>query len=66
VSLPADVARCPGVDWDPFGVQPDCLGCIRRTQGIADYTAGAKVAWMEPPANVNPCPERLEPKRAKG
>jgi hypothetical protein len=62
MSLPADIARCPGVDWDPFGVEPHCLDCARRTEGIRDYMAGARVVWMEAPL-VMPCPERLEPKK---
>lgn len=62
MSLPNDVARCSGKDWDPFGVEPDCLDCARRLEGIRDYVAGAPVAWMEPPKE-SPCPERLEPKQ---
>lgn len=68
-TLPASVARCPGQkrevqpgDW-PFPAQADCcVYCERRRQGIADYMAGAKVEWMEPP-KVTPCPEQLRPKR---
>jgi hypothetical protein len=38
------------------------LRCARRTEGIRDYAAGAKVEWMLPPGTV-PCSERLEPKK---
>lgn len=62
MSLPADIARCPGEMWPGFGHQPQCIDCARRTEGISDYMAGAKVAWMEPPKET-PCPERLEPKQ---
>jgi hypothetical protein len=69
MSLPASVARCPGQqrqhqpgDW-PFPSQADsCVYCERRRQGIADYMAGAKVEWMDPPKET-PCPEQLRPKR---
>jgi hypothetical protein len=67
--LPAEIARCPGQprevksgEWPFPSQQQDCLGCARRTEGIRDYIAGAKVAWMEAPKDV-PCPERLEPKK---
>jgi hypothetical protein len=62
VSLPRDIARCPGEMWPVFGHQPPCIDCARRTEGIRDYMAGAKVAWMEPPKET-PCQERLEPKK---
>jgi hypothetical protein len=63
MSLPREIARCPGMRGEawPFPRQ-DCLGCARRTEGIRDYMLGAAVAWMEPPKEA-PCPERLEPKK---
>jgi hypothetical protein len=67
--LPADVARCPGQErevkdgeWPFPSQQPYCIGCARRTEGIRDYVAGAKVAWMSAPKEV-PCPEMLETKK---
>lgn len=69
MTLPASIARCPGMpreqtgDW-PFPQQtPDCLmQCERRRQGIADYMAGQQVVWMQPP-QPGPCDEQLRPKR---
>jgi hypothetical protein len=69
MTLSPAIPRCPGQprkvapsEW-PFPSQsPECFGCARRTQGIADYMAGADVAWMEAP-NVTPCPERLGMKK---
>lgn len=68
MSLPANVARCPGEMYVPptmdFACQPaECRTCARRAVGIADYMAGAKVQWMEP-SGKTPCPDRLEPKHA--
>jgi hypothetical protein len=67
VSLPADIARCPGEMYVPptmdFAcMSSECNDCARRTEGVRDYMAGAQVAWMVPPGKV-PCPERLEPKK---
>jgi hypothetical protein len=70
VSLPNDIARCPGqtVPAGPEAAWPfperreDCLGCARRTEGIRDYLAGARVAWMHAPQEF-PCSEKLEPKK---
>jgi hypothetical protein len=65
MSLPADIARCPGIPCTNalgWTTHHECVNCARRTEGIRDYMAGANVAWMEPPTEA-PCPERLEPKR---
>lgn len=70
MTLPPSVPRCPGKlrevqagEWPFPPLQEDCLlRCARRRQGIADYMAGAKVEWMNPPKE-SPCPELLEPKR---
>jgi hypothetical protein len=71
MTLPSSVARCPGqitanvTDAWPFPREmPDCLTCARRTQGIADYMAGAKVEWMKPPLET-PCPEKLAHKQKR-
>lgn len=53
MSLPADFARCPGMDWDPFGVQPECLSCA-RLQG--EDRPG--MVWVEPPQRM-PCENRI-------
>jgi hypothetical protein len=29
-TLPYDYARCSGQEWEPFGVQPQCIDCLRR------------------------------------
>lgn len=71
MSLPASVHRCPGQnravpagEW-PFPRQAaECHRCERRRQGIADYMAGAKVEWMQPPTET-PCPEILRPKEKR-
>jgi hypothetical protein len=61
--LPAEIARCPGKVWPPFGNEQECIDCARRTEGVRDYMQGARVVWLDrPPAEV-PCQERLEPKR---
>jgi hypothetical protein len=67
MNLARDIARCPGEMYVPptmdFACLPaECKDCERRTQGIADYMAGADVAWMTPPGKV-PCPMRMEPKK---
>lgn len=69
MTLPASVARCPGLqrpqgEWPFPGQHPDCLrDCARRRQGIADYMAGEQVVWMEPPKEPGPCGEILRAKR---
>lgn len=70
MSLPRDIARCPGRERQvPEGEWPfprydaDCLlHCERRRQGIADFMTGADVVWMEPPKET-PCPEILRSKK---
>lgn len=78
-TLPASVARCPGVQnvnqaaW-PFprsnhigGVNEmvhGCEDCARRTQAVADYMAG-RFGAVEwmVPPNEAPCAEQLRAKR---
>jgi hypothetical protein len=54
MSLPRDIARCPGAEWEPFGVQPYCLDCARRQQDDDE-----SLVWIDPP-DAEPCPMRLE------
>lgn len=66
MSLPRDIARCPGEMYIPptmdFACMPaECQECARRSEGVRDYMAGADVVWMVPPGKA-PCPDRLEPK----
>lgn len=44
MTLPNDIARCPGAGSDAEGWREGCDTCARRTAGGGDY-----VAWMEPP-----------------
>lgn len=69
MTLPRDIARCPGEMYVPptmyFACLPDeCMRCARRIAGIGDYMHGADVVWMVPPGKT-PCPERLEPKEKR-
>ncbi len=64
MSLPADIARCPGNGTKRGEPDGDCLSCARRQAGIADYIAGKSCDWMEPPEQV-PCPDRLTPKEPR-
>jgi hypothetical protein len=52
--IPNDVAHCPGMPWQDFGVQPECLSCARYQP---DET-GDRVVWMAPPESM-PCEMRL-------
>lgn len=69
MSLPSDVARCPGKrrvtqpgEW-PFPTQMDeCVNCARRIAGLSAYLHSEDVQWMTPPA-AEPCAEKLEPKK---
>ena len=68
MTLPASIERCPGRQpqaWPFPGTQQanPCDDCARRRQGIADYMAGANVAWFDKPPSETPCPEQLKPKR---
>ena len=44
MSLPSDVARCPGVGDDTDGWREGCEGCQRRTSPASD-----QAWWMTPP-----------------
>jgi hypothetical protein len=48
MTLPADVARCPGVGSDSEGWREGCSDCLRRT----DRTDHPRVSHMAPPAVV--------------
>lgn len=67
MTLPREIARCPGQWYELAGigrtVLPQCLDCARRLAAIADYVAGVDVEWMEPGAET-PCPQRLEVRAA--
>lgn len=56
--LPADVARCDGRAWPGFGIEPECIDCLRRTDRI-DHP---RQVWMAPPAQV-PCQMRIAEER---
>jgi hypothetical protein len=56
MSLPLSVERCPG---RPAGTSQECVGCMRRQQGISDYVNAVRgVVWLEP-GEETPCPQRL-------
>lgn len=60
--LPADIHRCIGQGTAQGEPRLDCLDCARRKQGIADYMAGVRCWWMEPPTQ-QPCPEFMEERK---
>ena len=53
MSLPADVARCPGKrdedEWPFKGDYEQCLDCLRRLEGVHAYVHASPVLWMRPP-----------------
>lgn len=51
--LPADVARCQGVELDNGDWRADCRDCLRRT----DRSNFPQQAWIAP--DVRPCPMRI-------
>ncbi len=51
--LPADVARCSGVE-DGDDLRADCKTCLRRT----DRSYFPQVNWIGAP-DVQPCPMRI-------
>lgn len=59
MSLPNDVARCSGKQWDPFGVIPECIDCQRR-ESASTVVNMRRTVWMEPPQQ-EPCPLRIPP-----
>lgn len=46
--LPADVARCPGVEYDDGHFREGCETCLRRT----DRSHFPQQVWMAPPAII--------------
>lgn len=58
MSLPNDIARCPGVGNDTEGWREGCDTCQRRT----DRTKGDRIPHMTPPTIiVFECPWLIEP-----
>jgi hypothetical protein len=57
--MTTDGARCPGQEWEPFGLQPQCMDCARQ-QTEDDGSS----AWIEAPTG-DPCPQRLSPNGTK-
>lgn len=47
MTLPNDIARCPGVGSDAEGWREGCERCARRTA-----TGGERTPWMTPPPIV--------------
>lgn len=61
MTLPNDVARCPGVGSDADGWREGCADCMRRTSPAR----GDWVANMAPPPIIALfCEYRIEPKDA--
>jgi hypothetical protein len=61
MNLPADVARCPGVQSEGQW-REGCEDCLRRTAAPIDHP---RVAHMAPPDFiVGECPSRIPPKEA--
>ena len=59
-TIPADIARCPGVGSDSEGWRDGCDVCLRRTAAPTDHP---RVSHMQPPAvMVFECEFLIEPK----
>ena len=56
MSLPRDIARCPGVGDDFDGWREGCEDCQRRTDPGGDYTPH----MAPPPIIVFECEHRIE------
>lgn len=63
MSLPNDVARCPGVRQFEYSQEallinrhPECRDCLRRTSPGGEYTP-----HMDPPRFTTTCPYRIAP-----
>ena len=57
-NLPADVARCSGVEDEDGNWRDGCTDCLRRT----DRSFFPQAAWMEPPEHVVfECEARIAP-----
>ena len=54
MTLPHDIARCPGVGSDADGWREGCEDCRRRTE------PGGRVQMSPPPIVVFECEYRLE------
>lgn len=48
IHLPADVARCSGMENDDGTWDEDCADCLRRT----DRSFFPQEAWVTPPAII--------------
>lgn len=62
-TLPADVARCPGI-WNQLGWETDCLTCRRRTDA-----PHSRQVLMEPPLELFRslgCPCYIKPENLDG
>ena len=58
MTLPHDIARCPGVQHDGEW-REGCDDCMRRTS-----PGGERQAWMEPPAVIAFwCEFHIEPRK---
>lgn len=56
MSLPADFARCAGIESDALGLDSVCSMCRRRT----DRSVFPLNTWMAPAA-AQPCAEYIPP-----
>ncbi len=61
MTLPADVARCTGVEYDDGSWREGCAHCLRRT----DRSDFPLQVWMEPPPLITLfCEALIEPHNA--
>jgi hypothetical protein len=60
MTLPHDIARCPGVGSDADGWREGCDDCQRRTEPGCDYSPH----MAPPPIIVFECEYRIEPSAA--
>ena len=59
MTLPNDVARCPGVGSDAEGWREGCEDCLRRTPPNPD---AMRTVWMSPPPIIAFwCEFRIDP-----
>jgi hypothetical protein len=56
MTLPNDIARCPGVGSDEEGWREGCEDCARRISGLTG--TDSITPWMQPPEVM--CEFRIE------
>ena len=61
MTIPNDIARCPGSGSDADGWREGCEDCMRRTSPPGNPE---RVLWMAPPALITFwCESHIEPQK---